>query len=276
MTDKILFGFAYLRLSREEAQSGESTSITHQRMIISNYFKSNGIVLAGEFSDDGWSGSDFNRPGFRDMLENLKINPSVSIVATKDLSRLGRDMRESSFYAEQYFPEHGVRYIAVNDNFDTDIGSNMLAPFQFAMNEVYLRDCSRKIKDVIKAKRENGQYCACAPYGYKKALHDINRLVPDEETAPIVQRIFRQAASGDSARKIAMDLNSDGVIPPLKYRVMQYGERFSDEGAARASDLWNHTTVKRILKNRVYLGNTYLGKTRKASQDRCCRGRPCF
>ncbi len=118
-------------------------------MIISNYFKANGIVLAGEFSDEGWSGSDFNRPGFREMLEKLRLNPSVSIVATKDLSRLGRDMRESSFYAEQYFPEHGIRYVAVNDNFDTDIGSNMPAPFRFAMNEVYLRDCSRKIKERI-------------------------------------------------------------------------------------------------------------------------------
>ena len=265
MTDKLVFGFAYLRLSREEAQSGESTSITNQRMILENYFKANNIVLAGVFSDDGYSGSNFNRPHFQEMLEKLGRNPNVTVVATKDLSRLGRDMRESSYYAEQYFPEHGIRYIAVNDNFDTNTETNMMAPFQFAMNEVYLRDCSRKIKDVIKVKRENGQYCTCAPYGYKKDPHNINHLVPDEMTSPIVQRIFRQAAGGDSARKIAMDLNEDGVIPPLKYRVLNNGEKFSAEGAARASDLWNHTTVKRILQNKVYLGNTYLGKTRKAS-----------
>ena len=265
MTDELRLAFAYERLSKEEAQSGESTSIINQRMILRNYCKANGIVLVDEFSDDGWSGSNFNRPGFQEMLEKLKSNPNITIVVTKDLSRLGRDMRESSYYAEQYFPEHGIRYIAVNDNFDTNADTNMLVPFQFAMNEVYLRDCSRKIKEVIKAKRENGQYCTCAPYGYKKDPHNINHLVPDEMTSPIVQRIFRQAAGGDSARKIAMDLNQDGVIPPLKYRVLNNGEKFSAEGAARASDLWNHTTVKRILQNKVYLGNTYLGKTRKAS-----------
>lgn len=255
-------GLSYLRLSLEEAKNGESSSISNQRMIVQRYCEQNNITLLSEFKDDGWSGGNFERPGFQAMLRELEKG-KANIVITKDLSRLGRDMRESSYYAEQYFPEHGIHYIAINDNFDSD-RDNVMAPFQFAMNEVYLRDGSRKVKEVLKAKREKGQYCACPPYGYRKSDKDKNLLVPDEETAPIVQRIFDRAARGDSSRKIALDLIADGVIPPLKYRVL-YRDDFSDKGASHASDVWNYTTVKRILKNRVYLGDTLLGKSRKIS-----------
>ena len=254
--------FAYLRLSREEAQKSESSSITNQRMIVAKYCEQCGINLVREFIDDGYSGGNFDRPGFQEMMRELEKGLANTVI-TKDLSRLGRDMRESSYYAEQFFPEHGIRYIAIADNFDSE-DENVLAPFQFAMNEVYLRDGSRKVKDVLKAKRQDGLYCACPPYGYKKAPRNKNQLIPDEVTAPVVQRIFNAAANGDSSRKIAQDLNADGVIPPLKYRVL-YRDNFCDEGAARASDLWNYTTVKRILKNEVYLGHTLLGKTKKAS-----------
>ena len=255
-------GISYLRLSEEDVNKGESESITNQRRFINDYCKRNGITLVGEFVDDGWSGGNFERPGFQQMMKELQ-NGKASIVITKDLSRLGRDMREASYYAEQFFPEHGIRYIAINDNFDSD-NDNVMAPFHFAMNEVYLRDGSKKIKEVLKNKRENGLYCACAPYGYKKDEKDKNLLVPDENTAPIVQRIFRQAAEGDAARKIAADLMNDGIIPPLKYRVL-HRDTFNERGAARATDFWNYTTVKRILRNEVYLGHTVLGKTKKAS-----------
>lgn len=261
-TDRLTLAFCYLRLSREEAQGGESGSIINQRMIIQNYCKQQGITLVREFVDDGWSGGNFDRPGFQEMMRNLEAGKG-NLVITKDLSRLGRDMREASYYAEQFFPEHGIRYIAIGDNFDSE-RDNTMAPFQFAMNEVYLRDGSRKVREVLKYKRENGQYCACPPYGYRKSPGDKTKLIPDEETAPIVQRIFEQAVSGDSTRKITMDLNAEGIIPPLKYRVL-YRDDFSEEGAARASDLWNYTTVKRILKNPVYLGHTFLGKSRKVS-----------
>ncbi|MBE6964090.1 MAG: DUF4368 domain-containing protein [Ruminococcaceae bacterium] len=197
-----------------------------------------------------------------DSLQKILIF-FCSYLTQEDLSRLGRDMREASYYAEQFFPEHGIHYIAISDNFDTE-RENIMAPFLFAMNEVYLRDGSRKVKDVLRSKRENGQYCACPPYGYRKDTQDKHRLAPDEMTAPVVLRIFEQAAKGDSSRKIALDLNEDGVIPPLKYRVL-YRDEFSEEGAARASDLWNYTTVKRILKNPVYLGHTLLGKSKKVS-----------
>lgn len=261
-TDIRRIAFAYLRLSNEEAAVGESSSIKNQRMIIQDYCDRNEIFLARVFVDDGWSGGNFDRPAFQEMIALLE-QEQANIVITKDLSRLGRDMREASYYAEQYFPERGIRYLTVADNFDTE-RENIMAPFQFAMNEVYLRDGSRKVKEVLKAKREKGLYCACAPYGYVKDPRNKNRLVPDEAAAPVVQRIFQAAARGDSSRKIALDLNDDGVIPPLKYKVLCQGN-FSESGAARASDLWNYTTVKRILKNPVYLGHTLLGKTRKAS-----------
>ena len=257
-----LFAYAYYRLSREEAQKSESTSISNQKKIVENYCKQHGITILKFFIDDGWSGGNFERPGFQEMMRALETG-NANVVITKDLSRLGRDMRESSYYAEQFFPEKQIRYIAIADNFDSET-ENVMAPFQFAMNEVYLRDGSRKIKDVLKIKRQRGEYCACPPYGYKKHPRSKDVLVPDEETAPIVQRIFKSAAAGDSSVKIAMTLSEEGIIPPLKYRAM-YRDNFTPEGAARASDIWNHTTVKRILKNRVYLGHTVLGKTKKVS-----------
>ena len=197
-TGKMILAFAYLRLSREEMQACESGSIKNQRMIISDYCRQNDITLVREFVDDGWSGGNFDRPAFQEMLRQLS-DGSANTVITKDLSRLGRDMRESSYYAEQFFPENCIRYIAIADNFDTE-HDNIMAPFQFAMNEVYLRDGSRKVRDVLKNKRENGLYCACPPYGYRKDGRNKNLLVPDEMTAPVVQRIFRSAAEGDSSR----------------------------------------------------------------------------
>ena len=260
--DKLTIAFGYLRLSREEAKQGESSSIKTQRSMISDYCSNHNINLVKFFVDDGWSGGNFDRPGFQDMMRELE-NGVINTVITKDLSRLGRDMRESSYYAEQFFPEHGIRFLTISDNFDTE-QDNIMAPFQFAMNEVYLRDGSRKVKEALRNKRENGQYCSCPPYGYKKEPGNKAHLIPDEATAPVVQKIFALYADGYSCNRIASHLNERGVIPPLKYRVL-YRDEFGESGASRASDYWNGTTVKRILKNPVYLGHTLLGKSRKPS-----------
>ena len=262
-TTSLSLAYAYYRLSQEEAQDGQSSaSIINQKKIVEAYCAQRGIVLLDSFVDDGWSGSNFERPGFQKMMKSLQAG-KANMVITKDLSRLGRDMREASYYAEQFFPEHQIHYVAIADNFDSEL-ENIMAPFQFAMNEVYLRDGSRKVKDVLRMKRSKGEYCACPPFGYKKDPRNRDRLIPDEETAPIVAQIFQRSAAGDSCIKIAQDLTAAGVITPLKYRVL-YRDNFSDTGAARATDCWNYTTVKRIVKNQVYLGNTLLGKTRKAS-----------
>lgn len=261
-TDSRMLAFAYYRLSNEETQSAESASIKNQRMLVTDYCMRHGIIIVREFVDDGYSGGNFDRPAFREMLQQVELG-KANTVLTKDLSRLGRDMAEASYYAEQYFPEHSIRYIATHDNFDSHI-ENIMAPFQFAMNEVYLRDGSRKIRNVLQSKREHGEYCTCPPYGYRKDPENKSRLIPDENTAYVVKRIFENAANGDSSRTIALTLIEDGIIPPLKYRVL-YRDDFGDNGAARASDVWNYTTVKRILKNQVYLGHTLLGKSKKVS-----------
>ena len=259
---RVTIAYAYYRLSQEEANEGQSSSILNQEKIVRDYCARNGIALLDSFVDDGWSGGNFERPGFQAMMRALESG-KANMVITKDLSRLGRDMRESSYYAEQFFPEHQIHYIAIADNFDSEL-ENVMAPFQFAMNEVYLRDSSRKVRDVFKMKRSKGEYCACAPFGYKKDPKDKNRLIPDEETAPIVTSIFRRSAAGKSCITIAQELSNEGVVTPLKYRAL-YRDNFTDAGAARATDYWNYTTVKRIIKNEVYLGKTVLGKTRKVS-----------
>lgn len=258
----VAIAYAYYRLSQEEANEGQSSSILNQEKIVRDYCARNGIALLDSFVDDGWSGGNFERPGFQAMMRALESG-KANMVITKDLSRLGRDMRESSYYAEQFFPEHQIHYIAIADNFDSEL-ENVMAPFQFAMNEVYLRDSSRKVRDVFKMKRSKGEYCACAPFGYKKDPKDKNHLIPDEETAPIVTSIFQRSAAGKSCITIAQELSNEGVVTPLKYRAL-YRDNFTDTGAARATDYWNYTTVKRIIKNEVYLGKTVLGKTRKVS-----------
>ena len=175
MNANSIIAVGYLRLSREEATAGESSSIKTQRTMITDYCNRQGINIVRFYADDGWSGSNFNRPGFQEMMQELE-NGIVNTVITKDLSRLGRDMREASYFAEQFFPEHGIRYLTIADNFDNS-KDNIMAPFQFAMNEVYLRDCSKKVRDALKTKRENGQYCACAPYRHSHFPNGCQRDV---------------------------------------------------------------------------------------------------
>ena len=191
-TGKLNIAFGYYRLSNEEAKDAkkfrdESSSISNQRMVVERYCRQNNITLVREFKDDGWSGGNFDRPDFQAMMRELQRG-KVNTVITKDLSRLGRDMRESSYYAEQFFPEHGIHYIAINDNFDSE-RDNVMAPFQFAMNEVYLRDGSRKVKEVLKAKRESGQYCACPPIRETKTfLCRMKRPLPSFN-ASLIERL---------------------------------------------------------------------------------------
>lgn len=226
-----------------------------------DYCASSQIVLLDIFVDDGYSGSNFDRPGFKKLIAALESG-KANMVITKDLSRLGRDMRESSYYAEEYFPEHGIVYLGLGDNFSS-ANSNPFAPLQFAVNEVMLRQTSQKIKMVLNNKKANGQYCCAAPYGYKKN-HETSRLLPDELSAPVVRRIFEMAASGCSTREICRTLNREGIFPPLKFKA-QYRASFSSKGLQRVSDEWQNTTVVRILRNEVYLGHTLLNKTVKPS-----------
>lgn len=235
----------YLRLSKEDEREGESGSISNQRKIIQKYCSQHGIMLVKEFVDDDYSGGNFNRPDFQNMIAYLKANSHVRMVITKDLSRLGRDMSESSFYAERYFPENNIHYLAIDDSFDSE-KDNMLAPFQFAMNDMYIRDVSKKVKNSLHMLMDHGEYCFMAPYGYRKDQDDIHRLVPDTKTAPVVASIFDMAASGQSAESIAKTLTRQGIVPPLKYRVEEFeGQKsgnnkfVSDEWSSMGSCVFN-------------------------------------
>lgn len=254
----------YMRLSKEDGTEGESGSITNQRKILTDYCEKNNILVVKEFVDDDYSGGNFNRPGFQEMLRFLNDNKFINTVITKDLSRLGRDMAESSYYAERYFPEHKIRFIAIYDDFDSDKDDNMLAPFMFAINDVYLRDSSKKVKTALHTMMEHGEYCSAAPYGYDKDVDDIHKLIPNPDTAPVVRQIFSLASQGYSTWLIADTLTANGIYPPLKYKYL-YKEKSSSGNANKISDVWCSTTVKRILKNQVYLGHTMLGKSKKVS-----------
>lgn len=177
MRNHIKLADIYCRLSDEEKKhKNESESITNQRAIIRDYCEKHDIIIVKEFVDDGYSGGNFERPGFQAMLDHLSTG-KANMVITKDLSRLGRDMTESSYYAERFFPENGIHYLAPGNDFDS-MGDNLMAPFQFAMNDVYLRDTSRKVKQTLDMKRKKGKYAACPPYGYKKRSVPPTSLFP--------------------------------------------------------------------------------------------------
>ncbi|MBQ6403359.1 MAG: recombinase family protein [Oscillospiraceae bacterium] len=255
----------YYRLSDEDDLEGESGSIKNQRKIVRQYAREHGIRIVREFVDDNFSGATTKRPGFQEMLRFLETEKTISIVITKDLSRLGRSIQETSFYAEVYFPDHGIRYLAPDDGFDTDRDNDM-APFLFAVNDFYLRNGSKKVKSAFHIMASRGEFCFRAPYGYKKDPQDNHKLIPNEDTAPVVKQIFSMACSGASSWSIAEELTKQGIDPPLKYRVVNI-ESASSKNAKMVSDEWNNTTVKRILTNPVYLGHTFLIKTTKKLKE---------
>ena len=260
-TDKLMLGFAYLRLSNEEAQGGESSSITNQRMIVQNYCKQNGISLVREFVDDGYSGGNFDRPAFQEMMKQLQQGKANTVI-TKDLSRLGRDYIMTGHYMERYFPEKRVRYISLLDGIDTGVEStaNDITPFRAIMNDMYAKDISKKIKSVKRDKQRKGQFIGGKPmYGYKMHPTEKNKIVIDEEVAPVVRRIFAMALDGMSCRKIAATLNEEGVITPATYCGWNMGRKGPYAG------LWSSERISEMLQNETYLGNMVQGRTVKIS-----------
>lgn len=248
----------YMRLSKDDETGGESASITAQRNMLRGYAQEHGYSICGEYADDGYSGTNFDRPAFRRMIDDIESG-MIDVVLTKDLSRLGRDHILAGQYTEIYFPEKGVRCIAVNDGYDSESPFTEIAPFKNVINEMYARDISRKIRSAFLARMKEGDYVAAfAPYGYQKDPLNRRRLVPDADSSQIVRRIFRQAADGVSPCEIADRLNADGVFSPARYRRRMRGE--TDCGGA-----WSASAVLKMLKNPVYLGHTAQGKSAKVS-----------
>jgi len=248
----------YCRLSRDDELQGDSNSILNQKKILAEYANGKGFRNPVFYVDDGYSGSSFQRPGFEKMLGDIE-NGSVGTVITKDLSRLGRNYIEVGRYTEIVFPQCGVRFIAVNDSFDSANGENEFMSLKNLFNDWYVRDTSKKVKAVMKAKAQRGERLGGrTPYGY---LAEGTGLILDEETAPVVKQIFSLCAEGFGPSQIARKLEEAKIPMPNVTKARRAGT----PEAIRFPCAWSSETISRILVNRVYIGDQVSLKYTKPS-----------
>jgi len=244
----------YCRLSRDDGGDAESNSIGTQRDILRRYAAEHRIILRDEYIDDGYSGTSFERPDFKRMITDIESG-KITTVLCKDLSRLGRNNAMIAYYTEIFFPDHGVRLIAVNDGIDSAIGDNEIMPFKSVINEYYARDISRKIRSSIRSHALKGAFCGShAPYGYVKNPDDKHRLIVDEEAAAVVRRMFHMAADGFGVHQIARALSEGKTLIPTMYKYCQLGYKSNRFDENYPHD-WRTTTIKRMLESRVYVGD---------------------
>ena len=266
----------YCRLSKDDLNVGDSDSIVHQRAILEKYAEDNCFPNVRVFIDDGYSGVSFERPGFQEMYKLIEAG-KVGIVITKDLSRLGRNYIEVGNFTEFVFPRYGVRYIAINDNYDSLFSeNNELAPFKNLFNEWYARDTSKKIRSVFKAKAERGERLNDKiPYGYRPdpASGKKYSLLVNEETASVVRLIYNLCAEGNGPNAIAAILKEKEIYKPSMYRYLHDG--FLGKTDINDPYGWNGKTVGNILDNEVYLGHTVTWKSSVVSfKDKRVVARP--
>ena len=255
---KIWNATLYLRLSRDDGDKEESNSITGQRELLRDFIQNRPELR--EYAvriDDGFTGSNFERPDFKKMMEDVKEGRTNCIIV-KDLSRFGRNYLDAGEYIEKIFPFLGVRFIAVNDNYDSlgekSASDDLVIPFKNLINEAYCRDISVKVRTQLEIKRKSGQYIgAFAVYGYMKDETDKNRLIVDEYAADIVRDIFAWKLDGMSPQDIAVRLNQSGILSPMEYK-KSLGMKFATSFKANAQAAWSANSVLRILKNPVYIG----------------------
>lgn len=254
----------YLRLSRDDGDKEESNSITGQRELLRDYISQRPELR--EFAvrvDDGFSGSTFERPSFQKMIEDVKAGRTDCIIV-KDLSRFGRNYLDAGEYIEKIFPFLGVRFIAVNDNYDSlgdkKASDDLIIPFKNLINEAYCRDISVKIRSQLEIKRKNGQFLGSfAAFGYLKDEQNKNKLVVDQYAADIVRDIFKWKLEGVSPQDIADALNKLGVLSPMEYK-RSLGMKFTTSFKTNSKALWSAGTVIRVLKNPIYTGVLVQGK----------------
>ena len=224
-------------------------------MILEQYAREKGFINPHFLYDDGFSGTNFNRPGWNEVMR-LMENGMVRTVIVKDLSRLGREYLEVGKLTELVFPSYGVRFIAINDNVDSLYGENDFAPFKNLFNEFYAKDTSRKIRAVKKAQAQRGERIATRPrYGYQKAQDDPKKIVPDPEAAEVVRKIFQLCASGRGPSQIARQLKQEQVLTPINYYFQKYGVALTGLDTTRPYD-WSDTTIAKMLEDEIYLGHT--------------------
>ncbi len=260
---------AYLRLSREEEGEGESNSIQAQRIIIHQYVKEQAeMELIGEWVDDGYSGSNFARPGFQAMLHQVLLG-GLDCILVKDLSRFGREYIETGRYLQQVFPRLGIRFVAVADHYDSQntefMEQALLLPVMNLLNDAYCRDISQKVRSQQRMKRGMGEYIgAFAGYGYRKSREDLHWLERDEEAAAVVKAIYFLRLSGLSPEKISLLLNYRGIPSPRGYK-SQNGSRYITGFSREEFPPWSPMAVRRILQNPMYTGVMIQGKREKIS-----------
>ena len=255
---------SYVRLSQDDGDKEESNSIVNQKNLIRDFMhKHPEFTLVKEYADDGYSGVNFDRPAFQEMMDDVKAG-RINCIIVKDLSRFGRNYIETGKYLEQVFPFLGVRFIAINDNVDTGRSQTdaeqFVLPFKNLFNDSYCKDISTKVRSQMAIKRKNGDFVGSfACYGYMKDPADHNRLIIDPEAAEIVRSIFTWKIQGLSAERIADKLNSQGIACPMEYKRGQ-GLKVSTNFRTNDRAKWSPVTVLRILKNEVYVGVTTQGK----------------
>lgn len=251
----------YMRLSRDDESYGDSVSIETQRTILRRFAEENNLHVVGEYIDDGWSGTNFDRPNFQRMMQDVEAG-KVNCIASKDLSRFGREHIMMDYYLEFVFPEKGIRYIAVSDNEDTEKGLSDFVPFKNLFNEWFAKDTSRKVKNSLHAKFLAGERTfAYAPLGYKRDPDVKNRLVIDEETRWIVEKIFDLAFHGAGAAKITGILLDEQVPTPGWLNYTRYGTfaNIYADAPEKKRYAWTVAQVKSIVKNETYIGNSVHG-----------------
>jgi len=244
----------YCRLSKDDdIRSGESSSISTQKEMLEKYVKDKGWTVFGCYIDDGYSGTNFNRPDFQRMIDDVE-DGKVNLVVVKDLSRLGRNYLATGQYTEVYFPDRGVRFIALNDGIDTLNSDNDIAPFKNILNEMYAKDCSNKVRTALRAKKQQGKFLSAhAPMGYQKDPKDKHRLIVEETGSVVVKRIFEMSRSGLGSKKICKILNDEGVPTTRNHRKILLGEE------PKPNKRWLPEVVIALLRNRTYLGDTVQG-----------------
>lgn len=257
--DNIGITALYCRLSRDDGAEGDSNSVANQKRMLTKYAKENGFGNTRFYVDDGYTGTNFNRPGFQQMLEDIEMG-YVSTIIVKDMSRLGRDYLQVGYYTDTYFPDRNIRFIAVNDCVDSNDGENELAPFRNVMNEMYARDISRKGRSSHRLRGNAGEPLSQPPYGYVKSPENKKKWIVDAEAAQVVQDIFRMCLEGKGNETIARILQEHKVLIPMAYwqsKGLPRGGKKTQPNPYK----WGKTTVAKILAQQEYCGDVINFKT---------------
>ena len=249
----------YCRLSRDDGAEGDSNSVANQKRLLQKYAKENSLGNTRFYVDDGYTGTNFNRPSFQKMIEDVEMG-YVTAVIVKDMSRLGRDYLGVGYYTDTFFPEHNIRFIAVNDCVDSDDGENELAPFRNVMNEMYARDISRKVRSAHRIRGNSGEPLGQPPYGYRKDPLNKKHWIIDPEAAQVVRDIFRMCLEGKGNDTIARILQENGILNCTAY--------WHEKGIGRGSKKtqpnpyrWKNSTIRKILTQQEYCGDVINFKT---------------